>query len=66
MERVSLAGRCDYFCGRSQGQASLREFKGATPANPVVDAAKATARLPNLDIESLHRDRQAVAPNRFQ
>jgi len=33
----------------------LREFKGATPENPIVDAAKATARLPNLDIEILHR-----------
>jgi len=33
----------------------LREFKGATPEQPVVDAAKATARLPNLDIEILHR-----------
>jgi hypothetical protein len=33
----------------------LREFKGATPENPVLDAAKATARLPNLDIEIFHR-----------
>jgi hypothetical protein len=33
----------------------LREFKGATPERPVVDATKATAHLPNLDIEILHR-----------
>jgi hypothetical protein len=33
----------------------LREFKGATPENPVLDAAKATAHLPNLDIEILRR-----------
>jgi hypothetical protein len=50
-----LAGRCDYFCVRSQRGATLREFKGAAPENSVVDAAKATARLPNLDIEILHR-----------
>jgi len=33
----------------------LREFKGPTPESPVVDATKATAHLPNLDIEILHR-----------
>ena len=38
---------------RSKREATLREFKGATPENPVVGAAKATARLPNLDIEIL-------------
>ena len=33
----------------------MREFKGPTPESPVVDATKATAHLPNLDIEILHR-----------
>jgi len=33
----------------------LHEFEGALPDKPVVDVAKATARLPNLDIEILHR-----------
>jgi hypothetical protein len=32
----------------------LSEFEGATLKNPVVEA-KATARLPRLDIEILHR-----------
>jgi hypothetical protein len=33
----------------------LSEFEGAAAKNPVVDATKATARLPRLDIEILHR-----------
>jgi hypothetical protein len=33
----------------------LSEFDGATPKSAVVDAEKATAHLPGLDIEILHR-----------
>jgi len=33
----------------------LSEFEGGAPENAVVDETKATARLPRLDIEILHR-----------
>jgi hypothetical protein len=54
IERASLPGRRDCFCVRTQREATLSEFEGATPKNPVVEA-KATAHLPRLDIEILHR-----------
>jgi hypothetical protein len=53
IERVSLAGHC--FCSGSEREATLSEFEGAAPKSPVVDATKATARLPRLDIEIFHR-----------
>ena len=33
----------------------MSEFDGATPKSPVVDTEKATAHLPGLDIEIVHR-----------
>jgi len=38
-----------------QRKTTLSEFKCATPESPAVDAVKATARLPGLEIEILHR-----------
>jgi hypothetical protein len=43
------------MCVRSEREATLNEFDGATPKSPVVDTEKATAHLPGLDIEVLHR-----------
>lgn len=36
-------------------KATVSEFKGATLESPAVDAVKATARFPGLEIEILHR-----------
>jgi hypothetical protein len=55
INRASILGRPSRLLLRSNPEeATLSEFEGATPKKPVVEA-KATARLPRVDIEILHR-----------